>query len=604
MVIVSTIASARSLGILNSKEFQWVYLGKDINRRETVAAILGVQRRLRLGDRLHSIADKLRQPFLDFIANLGKAQTDQVGWWSSSCSWKNSTASDFFLLVCYEHLVGQLLQERKNKQETLIIVVEDGWLFRQLRDCFGSDQQIRFRQAESLWPSCARSFFMGWAARAVWTVRLLLSSLKQRWFSGWRARGEVCDARIGFYSFPQARCSAGTDGWRDYCLGDLDGILEKVGYSICRFSPPCTIGYEKALAGRRRYFVPLILYIPLFQIVTAAFALWRARLPKAPEIDGQPVRWLLLRERWLDRWRSSYLMHRLFFIGFTRFLSAHQLGLIAYPYENQPWERLLVMAAQTHGVRTVAYQHGAGLARFMLSYFHGAGEAAWAPLPDVIVTSAPYSRDLLLQGGAPPEQLVIGGSLRYRGLSVEPKAAVSTPRAGMCVLIALSVEPTLCMHLLHALKTAFPDGGRADGLEFVIKAHPECPVKEEWLEWPATIASGSFRDTASLCPIAIYSGTSAGMEALALGCRVIRYKSELFFNMDRAEFMTADFGVVDCGDYDLREKLLSVMKSLDDQPLTIRKRNELRDLMYAQVDEKAWMEVVDGLCQRTERGTH
>ena len=71
---------------------RWVYVGKNAGHREALIGLLGEKALVPLGCRLHMIAEKLRQPFLDFIAELGRIQKDQLGWWSSTCSWKSSTA--------------------------------------------------------------------------------------------------------------------------------------------------------------------------------------------------------------------------------------------------------------------------------------------------------------------------------------------------------------------------------------------------------------------------------------------------------------------------------------------------------------------------------
>ena len=133
-VLLYAGATVRQYADLLCKNPRWLYLGKDLTQREPLSQLLGEKNLLPLDGRLHRIAEKLRQPFLDFIAELGRIQKDQLGWWSSTCSWKNSTASDLFLLICYEHLVSELLSEEGDGP--LIIVVEDAWLYRQLREIY------------------------------------------------------------------------------------------------------------------------------------------------------------------------------------------------------------------------------------------------------------------------------------------------------------------------------------------------------------------------------------------------------------------------------------------------------------------------------------
>lgn len=577
----------------------WLYLGKDLEKREAVARRLGEEGLLSLGNRLHEVAERLRQPFLDFIADLGKMQTDQLGWWSSSCSWKIAGASDLFLLVCYQHLADHLIRARQTDDRPLLVVVEDSWLFRQLREVWTGKAEVEFRGTVPLWPACLRASVLGVAARVVWTVRLLKNYLLQTWFWKWQKTVTPPRTEIGIYSLPQARSLAEPDGWIDPYFGDLSTRLEQAGYSVCRFSPPEVGGFERALGERHQYLRPLVLYITVGGVVRAIFASWRPRWPSCPEVGGQPVHWLLLREWWKDRWRSSYFLFRVFFQCMLRFLETEQFAALIYPYENQPWEKMLVLSARARGMMTIGYYHSAGLGRFLLQYFHGVGEIDFLPLPDLIVTSGPYAHELLGTGGTPPDRLVMGGSLRFQYLwhYNEPVPTLSSGDP-VRILVATPLNLALARHLLYALRRAFPDGGRAEGVEFAVKSHPMCPVSEESLRWPATIVAGTFEEAIRPCAVVISSGSSTGMEALAMGRRVLRYRSELLLDLDVAEFIGGE-DIVDCGDHDLRAKIISVIQAPAQRPRG--EWSESLKRVFAPVDDKVWLENVDRLARQHNR---
>jgi len=573
----------------------WVYLGKDLQQRERVSRTLGGSELFPLYDRLHAIAERLRQPFLDFIADLGKMQTDQLGWWSSSCAWKNAGRSDLFLLICYECLVDDLLRETGQKDLTLIVVIEDPWLFRQLRSLYASFPNVQFQGRSSVWPICLKAFFRGVGSRAVWSLRLLRNYIKQMWCWKGQADPRSIPSGIAFYTYPQDRCLRGLDGWTDPYMGDLDKLLEKDGYSICRFSPPEVGGFEQAIAQRSQYFVPLIFWITPLNIVRSVLASWHPVWPKNPEIGGLPIGCLLLREWWQDRWRSSYPIFRIFFESLSNLLRTGQLKLLIYPHENQPWERMLVLAARAHHVSTVGYQHGGGLARFMLPYFYGSGETKWAPLPDLVIASGAYSHELLVAGGIPPERLVMGGNLRHRYVWNVRNAMPPAHTEGRArVLVALPIEPELAQHLIYALRRAFPDGGMSEGIEFAIRPHPMSPHTAKRLKWPAMIPTGTFEEAIGFCASVLYSGSGTGLEALAMGRKVFRYRSELFLNMDRAEFLKGS-DVIDCNDYDLREKVLSFLHARS----WTSSRHTVDDLLariFPLPDQEVWLQVVERFC--------
>jgi hypothetical protein len=575
---------------------KWIYLGKDLAKREVLGQLLGEKSLLPLGDRLHTIAERLRQPFLDFIAELGKIQKDQLGWWSSACSWKDSTASDLFLLVCYEHLVDHLVQEREGVESPLFIVVEDPWLFRQLQDCHAQTPGVQFQGTCALWLLCVKAAARGFAARGIWTWRLLRNYLKQRWYWAWRTNQEIAESDIALYSHPRRHSISNLDcGWNDPYFGDLDLLLNDAGYSVCRFSHPEVGGFERALARRSSYFRPLILYATPSCFLRALAASWRFLRPVAPVICGRPIQWLVLREWWQGSSTASPLSCRFFFECMVRLLETCRLKLVIYFYENQPWEKMLVLAARAHGVATLGYQHGGGLSRFMLSFFPGRGEAEWAPVPDLLMTSGPYSHELLASGGIPRERLVMGGSLRYRHWGNDGNSVPLPPPASRVrVLVALPIEPVLAQHLVLALKRAFPDGGQSEGLAFVIQPHPmRRPDVLELFGWRATILSGTFEEAISSCSIVIYSGTSVGLEALMMGRRVIRYRSELLPNIDRTDFLTEE--MVDGGDYDLRERLLSMLHE-GATSQACQAPDVLLKHVFPPPDNNVWIQTVRRLC--------
>lgn len=93
-----------------AEDGQWCYLGKDVVARRKISRVLGEKRRFLLTDRLHGIATKLRQPFLDYIAELGRTQRNSVIWWASRFASKSPFQTDFFLLVCYKALATELIR--------------------------------------------------------------------------------------------------------------------------------------------------------------------------------------------------------------------------------------------------------------------------------------------------------------------------------------------------------------------------------------------------------------------------------------------------------------------------------------------------------------
>jgi hypothetical protein len=184
---------------------------------------------------------------------------------------------------------------------------------------------------------------------------------------------------------------------------------------------------------------------------------------------------------------------------------------------------------------------------------------------------------------------------RYAGAKPMPQL-----QGHLSILVALSVEADLVQHLLRALRQAFPDGGLNHGIDFMIKPHPMCPVDPTTFRWPATFVEGKFEEALQRCVAVLYSGSGTGMEALAMGRVVLRYRSELLLNIDHSDLVSSE-SIIDCGDKNLREKVLSLLHAKSLSPLPDEVNTVLKNI-FPQPDAAAWLEAVERLCAKPPVG--
>ena len=206
-------------------------------------------------------------------------------------------------------------------------------------------------------------------------------------------------------------------------------------------------------------------------------------------------------------------------------------------YENQPWEKLQVLAARAQGVKTVGIQT-TNFSRYYLSYALGKGERERMPLPDRIGSSGSSAHQLLLDCGSPAEVIKRCGALRYGDLlrGENRNGSNRLVREGQTqVLVVLSIDPVLSRHLLEGLAEAFPDGGEGDGLSFTIRPHPMYPVPASWVRFPAKMTGSGFtgfRESLSRCDLVLFTASTVGFEAQAEGKPALRYRSPRLFDVD------------------------------------------------------------------------
>jgi len=545
---------------------KWLYLGKEVKWRRKVEELLGTGSRVKLKDRLHRITADLRQPFLDLVADIGGRQRDPLAWWSSALSWKSSAASDLFLLISYVRLAETLIQEARATRDSLLIIVEDPWLFQQMREIWRGSNEVLLTGNSCLAREKVRNVIVGSVKRVVWLFRVLRNYWSQRWAWGWKPLSAPQHVAVAIYSYPRRDYFKADAGWQDPFLPNLDFFLRGFGYAVYRFSPPEVGGCEAEIAARYDYFRPLILYVTLSGVVRSLMALWRPRWPVTLAISGLPVQRLVERDWWSDLGRSSQCIYRMFYECFSQMLRAGEWKWCVYPYENQPWEKMIAIAARERGIQTAGIQHST-LSVNYLPYFLGSGEASHMPLPDVIFTSGPYPQRILAEGGNPTERLRMCGSIRYNNLASEDQVddgAALTTASLSNVLVALPLERYMAEHLLAAIAAAFPAGGREEGLCFYIKTHPGRPIPSHEWGFPATQAPANLYDALQSCGMVVFIGTTVGPEAVALGRMAVRYRPGTFLDVDTSEIFGES--IPTCTDDDIREVLLRVVAQGDLAP--------------------------------------
>jgi hypothetical protein len=550
-VITSPKATRRARSVL--PDASWVYLGKDVRVRRRTEAVMGPP--MALGSQLHDIAADLREPFLNFVGELGRLQPDQVTWWSTSTAWKQPGMSDLFELVCYLSLIERLLDDFTRRGDALVLVVEDPFLRRQAAAMVSSRAHVAVVGIGRT-STVASAEAVGFCKRAAWLLRTFTHLLRQRRWAKGAGKPAAGRQLAAIYSYPDPRCFREEGRWIDPFLPEVDRTLEALGYGVVRVCPPDGRG-EEAELGRRigPTVVPLILHASWASLHRALSARWRPVWPTRPEIAGLRIDQLLRREWLMERSRATVNFYRLFYECLTRFVARVQPSIFVFPFENQPWEKLLVLIARANGTRTVGIQH-AVFGSYSLAYFPGE-HAHGLPLPDALCASGPYLHDQLLKGGIPRDKLRMTGSVRYSRPPAVPLAEASRSD----VLVVLPVDRTVTDHLLDALEGAF--GGRDCDLRFHIKAHPMCPVDVDALRIRAVPAPADLRAALERCGLVLFSGTTSGPEAAALGRPVVRYRPELLISIDPSEVLGDD--IPTCSDATVREVVLRATQAASGQ---------------------------------------
>jgi len=146
-------------------------------------------------------------------------------------------------------------------------------------------------------------------------------------------------------------------------------------------------------------------------IWSASKAIWinlmGIRISGGLYIEGKDVSRLMQLE-FLSEYRSGNpFISFAFFRACSRLATKVKMDRCIYPYENRPWEKMLLMAMRnkSRSTKIIGYQHAAINSGF-LHFFMGEGEAQITPLPDVLLTTGDFLSDWLNKDGGYTQGIV------------------------------------------------------------------------------------------------------------------------------------------------------------------------------------------------------
>jgi hypothetical protein len=205
--------------------------------------------------------------------------------------------------------------------------------------------------------------------------------------------------------------------------------------------------------------------------------------------------------------------------AFARALDRSNASVIMYPYEQKGLERMLLSASadRTPPVRTIGYAHPAHTTAHLMLRSRPPAQTG-PPEPDLILTAGPLERDFLATWGRKPAAKVIAlGSHRHRG----PIAARRADRRPLRVLMLTGHGFELSV--LAALLGRRPDLFADDVVQVRRTAGGWFTAQEVGMRRLSALsdrivtAESTLADNLQWCDVALFSSTTAGIEAMLAG---------------------------------------------------------------------------------------
>jgi hypothetical protein len=269
--------------------------------------------------------------------------------------------------------------------------------------------------------------------------------------------------------------------------------------------------------------------------------------------------WLYLTDRLLGRPAGLELA---VYRAMRRLLARTGVRTVVYPYEEKGLERAILQACSEapEPVRTLAYAHPAHTTCHLALRTRPEGRPV-PPPPHRILTTGPRAQEFFVSwAGKRPDEVVTVGSPRYSE-PVDPVRPAAARRASLRVLVLTGhgYELPMLANLVERRPDLFADS------ELVIR-----PYSFGWFQAqdqglrrlaalvkPMALKAGDLREQLRWCDVALFSSTSAGLQAMLAGRLALSVGLHDLFEAD--PLLGEDQGAIRC---DTPEQLAEALGSV------------------------------------------
>jgi len=487
------------------------------------------------------------------MAVLGK-KNESLAWWVSRLSERNPMVRPLFLRCCYLFVAIEILDQSNDD----LLVVSDSVALLELIAREASKRGWQIQRAGSL-------------PRRFHSLRALLhiASFLRRWMIGPRGNAPRVDGILMRTWIDES--SFGPDGaFQDRYFGRLSAWLVSRGLRVTILPVFMNLSRGEAEAWRAleqsgfQFLNPRAFYAvgDLWRAITVCASQRRVRFHDV-RIEGFDLTALFEEEARETLFDGGSLDAALSYVLPRRLLErGDRIEIFLDLYENMITEKPLTAAMRSFlpASRVISFQHGIP-SPLLVSIFVTEEEAAFAPLPERIVTNgAPFTR-MLVEAGMPRERVVDGAALRYEHLT-----RPAPPGRGNAVLLTLPLAESDAVELLVKAHEALAND---ESLEVLVKPHPMSDfemflraARIDSLPPRWKVIGGGMGEALRAARVVVTLGSSTAFEAVAGGAMVVVVGRDAALDLNPLQwFPTLDRTVYE------PEEILEEVKRLLDMPL-------------------------------------
>ena len=598
----------RLLEIISGTRFSWAYFGLDFAEHSRIRDLMAVSgTNVSTAEEFHRSSRELREHYLTFLYEIGRGM-GSLCWWVSSVACRNGILSKTFHRICLLKSALDLARSRESNEPLVLIAPEP--LSSALEQNLKAESGIRTRYIRNrglgfLRPlrdlvdmGLHRSFFLARNGLRIVQARRALPSVPR-----------VSQPSTVILSWVTPDNRHLRDRFHESFFGNLAQKLQESGHNVA-IAPVFLWGlpYRQTLQGMLSSPFPLVVPHRFLRfgdlLAAAASTFFKSPQPEpVPSFRGLNVEHLIRYDLRLNR-ISNASADALLVASLVRRLAAARVPIdrFIYIYENHPGERALCWEVRRSypQAQLVGYQHARAPMFEINLHIAPEGEME-APLPDRIVAVGKYTANNLARGGFAEGSIVVGGALQMTQSTMTPVeqvresdtvAKLDEGHDGLnkrTILVASSDSLEEATELAYMAANL---GKGDDSLRVILKCHPRTPY-ERVSGLFGSRAQGDFQvstepiiDLIKKSSVMVYSGSTVGVQAMALGIPAIHVTPQFELDVDPLEGVL-DIRLAALGLEDLRVKVRWILDNRESYIAQHRERwRTFVDEMYSPVNER------------------
>jgi hypothetical protein len=500
---------------------------------------------------ISTAAHEIRFDFIDYISEIGKKQNNSLKWWSSRIASKSNLQTDFFSLVCLVHVCNKI------KYENITVVTDDYRVFFLFKNNFNF--KTDFRSAIQVRKESNRIF-----------LKMILSSVPKRFkfvfnrivynYKTKKVFNVSAENSTFLYSWVEERSfSSNTGEYNDPYFPDIDKYVGLEKNLVCFCSYYTDSNLVRKLAKNRKV-DGLSNYSSLLMLIRSSFYWFNPC--SANNFKSYNLRSLWQSEVQSENFKINFVSNIHDYFAWTKFFESNSSKMI-YPFENQPWEKVMLLANKNMKMSAVLHTT---IHNLLLPFHTTKRELDYMPIPDEIITNSDNTTSLYERYYASSKVTITNaGSLRFKNIT----STLNHKKKNTIIGIMLSCISSQTEEMIADItKNANVD------FQYLIKLHPDLNTSVQVTD-NIQVFKGSAIQLYEKAHAIVYCSSTSGIEAFSKGLPVFRFRTQ-YMDLETAE-------------NSFSPNIVNSVKDISSQSLHFHKALPL----FSEANEVAWKDILN-----------